>query len=234
MKRYNEKELIKFSKEHVYFLNGLTDDKGIINDDVTDKMPCWIHINKMSDLSPTYFNKTALNNFNESLENIKNEGLEFLYRIIHPETVKTVVPLKLNFIKTGDTAHVLFFEQKIRYSISDQYKNHLCFSVINNKLASTLTATFPANFLEEFVKRRIFNNTNIFERFYEGFINLTMREREILKYISEGKSNKKISDQLGISALTVKTHRRNILNKLGTNKITDLTRIAVYFNLVEC
>ena len=89
------------------------------------------------------------------------------------------------------------------------------------------------NFLEEFVKRRVFNNTNIFDRFYEGFITLTIREREILKYITEGKSNKKISEHLGISALTVKTHRRNILNKLGTNKITDLTRIAVYFNLVE-
>lgn len=233
MNRYSEKELIKSSKEQIFALNNLVDINGTINDDIFGKLPCWIHINKMSDLSPTYFNKTALNNFQESLNDIKKDGLEFLYKIIHPETVKVVVPLVFNFINTEDETKVLFFEQRIRYSIKEEYKTHLCFSVINEEMASTLTTTFPASFLEGFIKNRVFKNNEIFEKFYERYILLTSREREILKHVAEGITNKQIGEILSLSEFTIKTHRQNIFKKLGTNKITDLTKIALYFKLIS-
>lgn len=44
---------------------------------------------------------------------------------------------------------------------------------------------------------------------------VTQREREILGWLREGKSNQQIADELGISALTVKNHVQKILRKLG-------------------
>lgn len=47
---------------------------------------------------------------------------------------------------------------------------------------------------------------------------LTERENQILKLVADGKDNGEISDYLGISKHTVKTHVANIFEKLGVNR----------------
>ena len=56
---------------------------------------------------------------------------------------------------------------------------------------------------------------------------LTIREREIVKLIAEGKTNNEIADVLCISPRTVETHRANILNKLALKNTAELVRYAV-------
>ena len=56
---------------------------------------------------------------------------------------------------------------------------------------------------------------------------LTPREREVLKLIAEGKSNKDIADLLFISVHTVERHRANIMEKLNLKKIADLVKYAI-------
>ena len=56
---------------------------------------------------------------------------------------------------------------------------------------------------------------------------LTPREREVLKLVAEGKSNKEISELLFISIRTVENHRANIMNKLRIKKTADLIRYAI-------
>jgi RNA polymerase sigma factor (sigma-70 family) len=54
---------------------------------------------------------------------------------------------------------------------------------------------------------------------------LSPREMEILQHIAQGKSNKEIAYQLGISRQTVKNHMTSILRKLAVN---DRTQAAIY------
>jgi DNA-binding NarL/FixJ family response regulator len=56
---------------------------------------------------------------------------------------------------------------------------------------------------------------------------LTLREREILKLIAEGKSSKEIADLLYISARTVERHRANLMDKLNLRKTADLVKYAL-------
>ncbi len=56
---------------------------------------------------------------------------------------------------------------------------------------------------------------------------LTMREKEVLRLIAEGKSYKDIADFLKISPYTVVRHRTNIMEKLNLKKSSDLIKYAI-------
>lgn len=56
---------------------------------------------------------------------------------------------------------------------------------------------------------------------------LTSREREVLKLIAEGQTNKKIADLLFISIRTVENHRANIMRKLRFKNTSDIVKYAI-------
>lgn len=56
---------------------------------------------------------------------------------------------------------------------------------------------------------------------------LTKREKEIIKLISNEFTNQEIADKLFISARTVDTHRRNLLQKLGVKNTAGLVKFAM-------
>ena len=62
---------------------------------------------------------------------------------------------------------------------------------------------------------------------------LSARELEVLKLVSEGESNKIIGDQLGITEGTVKTHVKSMLNKLKVPGRTAAVREAVHLGIVR-
>lgn len=60
---------------------------------------------------------------------------------------------------------------------------------------------------------------------------LTKREREVLKCMSEGMSNKIIGMKLGISPRTVEIHRANMITKLETDSTNEALRLAAYADI---
>lgn len=54
---------------------------------------------------------------------------------------------------------------------------------------------------------------------------LTAREREVLTWITEGKSNKMVARILDISSRTVEIHRANILNKMQAQSVAQLVKM---------
>jgi len=62
---------------------------------------------------------------------------------------------------------------------------------------------------------------------------LTPREREVLQLIAEGKSNKQISQDLGMSVKTVDSHRRNLMVKLDIHETAGLVRYAIRTGLIS-
>jgi DNA-binding NarL/FixJ family response regulator len=61
---------------------------------------------------------------------------------------------------------------------------------------------------------------------------LTQREKEILKLIAEGHTNRSISNTLQISVKTVEKHRDNILKKMNATDTATLVRLAIQYHLV--
>jgi DNA-binding NarL/FixJ family response regulator len=62
---------------------------------------------------------------------------------------------------------------------------------------------------------------------------LSSREREVMKLLSEGRPNREVAKILHISPRTVDSHRANILRKLGVTSNAELVQIAIRCGLVE-
>jgi DNA-binding NarL/FixJ family response regulator len=61
----------------------------------------------------------------------------------------------------------------------------------------------------------------------EGVDSLSAREIQVLQLVADGKSNKDIGDELGLSALTVKSHLARIARKLGTGDRAEMVATAL-------
>ena len=62
---------------------------------------------------------------------------------------------------------------------------------------------------------------------------LTPREREILQFLVEGRSNKDIAGQLNLSLYTVETHRKNLQTKLNLHSFPELILYAVRKGIIS-
>ncbi len=60
-----------------------------------------------------------------------------------------------------------------------------------------------------------------------AFSLLTAREREVLKLVAEGNSNKQIAGIMQIGVKTVEGHRQKIMQKLETRSVAELTKYAI-------
>jgi two-component system, NarL family, nitrate/nitrite response regulator NarL len=67
----------------------------------------------------------------------------------------------------------------------------------------------------------------------EPFAQLTIREREVLVLIADGKSNKEIAMQLDIGVRTIETHRERIMRRLGIHSVAGLTKYAIANGLIS-
>ncbi|MGM0550354.1 MAG: response regulator transcription factor [Bacteroidota bacterium] len=62
---------------------------------------------------------------------------------------------------------------------------------------------------------------------------ISAREKEIVKHIALGYTNKEIAEKLYLSTHTVVTHRKNITNKLGIKTVSGLTIYAILNKLIR-
>jgi DNA-binding CsgD family transcriptional regulator len=62
---------------------------------------------------------------------------------------------------------------------------------------------------------------------------LTKREREVLAHILDGKSNREVGADLGISPRTIEVHRARIMRKLGVRNTVQLVKAALLMQLQE-
>jgi DNA-binding NarL/FixJ family response regulator len=62
---------------------------------------------------------------------------------------------------------------------------------------------------------------------------LSSREVEVLQLVAEGKANKQVAKELGISIKTVEKHRQNLMKKLDLHDTAGITRYAIETGIIE-
>jgi FixJ family two-component response regulator len=58
------------------------------------------------------------------------------------------------------------------------------------------------------------------------FESLTPREQEVMRLVTTGLMNKQVAAEMGVSEITVKVHRGNVMRKMQAHSLVDLVRMA--------
>lgn len=103
-------------------------------------------------------------------------------------------------------------------------------SAINavHKGDSFLSPSISRTVIDEYIRR----SKEISEG-EEGFEQLTVREREVLQLIAEGRKTREIAELLYISIKTVETHRAHIMDKLDIHSTAELTQYAIRKGIIS-
>lgn len=107
--------------------------------------------------------------------------------------------------------------------------------VLKNKAFSELVAA-----IEAVTSGEIYLSPGISQLVVDGYLAtncessdpLSVREREVLQLIAEGRNMREVGTTLGISARTAESHRANIMQKLDIHEIAGLVRYAIREGLI--
>jgi DNA-binding NarL/FixJ family response regulator len=67
----------------------------------------------------------------------------------------------------------------------------------------------------------------------EPYERLTDREKQVLKLVAEGRSNKEVAQLLGISVKTAMSHREHVMDKLDVHSRTELIKFALRCGVIR-
>ena len=73
---------------------------------------------------------------------------------------------------------------------------------------------------------------SIFDAVGRLYETLTVKEKQILQLLTEGRSAKEIASQLGLSVKTIEANRRQIMEKTDVGNLADLTKYAIRQGLI--
>ncbi len=119
----------------------------------------------------------------------------------------------------------------IRRALDSGVRGYLLKSSISAELSRAVRAAFADRlFLSEAIKSDV-TAAQRRDQAVDSFRLLTPREREVLQWVTEGRTNREIAEVLGISVKTVEKHRARLMHKLGVHDVPGLVRLAMKHRL---
>jgi len=235
MKKYSTKEENVVLSSQLYLLEKQhTIDSGTIKA-IGDLLPGVVIINDMLKLENTYMNAVGCEFLDKSREQIQQLGSSY-FSVDH-FCMDEMLWIAQHFgalAERDDNDEVIGFYQRVRRNKNaDWNQYYLSGKIMGEEKGSFIYLGLQVDQRARSIQKmsKILDINPIVPTTFERFNSLTKREKQILKLISSGYSNKQISDLLFIAQFTVETHRKNINAKLGTKTLSDLIRISDLFSV---
>ena len=208
-------------------------------EDIGDYIPGSVMVQDLGAMKNTYMNQSGCDYLRSSCEELQNMGPDYFERFFPDEEIAVLKPELMRFVMQEDQNKVYSFFQRVRPDKNSDYKWYFTTSklypadVPGNPLKLVHIA-IPATMCNIVGKKfsDLIEDDAFLRKNYRRFNLLSLREKEVIRLISEGKSSFEIADQLFLSIHTVNNHRKNILHKLEINSLSLLIKFAIAFNIV--
>lgn len=203
--------------------------------EVFDSMHAGVYINQIekvddfSTASNIFINEYCIKMAGYTLDEFEEMGQNFFQRILKPEDVRSAIDSiqylcnnpnetfsglnKINH-KNGYDFWVFYTTRIFRFKDGVPWQFINITIEIQDRIKTDLQ-------LEKLIRENAFLKNQLKCKV------ITKREKEIIGLITTGRTDTEIADSLFISTNTARTHRKNILHKLGLSNTADLVRFAM-------
>lgn len=223
-----EKEFQRRQNEHIWSMGKLYERYPI--SEWADMFPGLVHINQRTNCCISYYNQWGIDSFQKTPEQSHTMGSMFVEEHLHKETRDRLIKTRTEDFEKFGVGFISSSFQYFRKSWDKPYKWYLSSSTFIDEDHVLSFTQLLAGMDNAFRKVELLLEDQLITRNgIESFKKLTAREREVLKCITNGLTSQQIADQLFISIETVKTHRKNIKEKLKTRTLADMIRIGEIF-----
>ena len=228
-------------------------DKHAVLKDRASIGPCFFLVGDLGTLKVLEVGEGSREVLGYSTEEIFETGADFPFKIIHPDDLKPcleMLKIAWDFLEKipveSKPTHVCnFYYRALK---KDRTVIKLQNQVINLEMAENGSIMVTCNIftdvshlgMSDQVKLHIVDTekNTCFSAcaqqpiVVKEFPILSKREAEILKLLSEGFSSRQIADKLVISYFTVRTHRKNILEKLGMKNTAEMISYTLHNGMI--
>lgn len=206
---------------------------------VEKDLPGVMIVHNLAADSIVYLSERGRQILNVSLEEVRLPHFDYHMRFFNPEDFPNYAPKIFALVDRNADDEIVTFFQQVRSSPAVEWK-WFCSSIKillrdgEGKPLLALTVAVPVDSEHYFTPKieRLLEENKFLRRHQEVFTSLSKREKEVLRHLALGHNSQEIADALFISEATVKTHRKNIRNKLRADSNFDLLQFAQAFNLV--
>ena len=229
-----DKENLATQMQNLYLLDKLFRKEGCSFKEIVDDIPGIFHTNYVADMSIDNMNREGEEYSQLTKEEINEMGFEYFLEYAHPYTIEVVGPRFQKFYEEADDEKVKADFQLIKNPKTNEYDTFFTVSKPFKDKELLLTTSNPIENLDWISTKveRIAGEEIFVRKHFRQFQSLTIRELEILTLIAQGKTNRRISDQLFISIATVKQHRKFIKKKTDCKNTVELVKFAQAFDLI--
>lgn len=202
-------------------------------------IPGVIIIHNLPDDSIAYLSERGREILKVTLEEVRLPHFDYHQRFFNPEDTPNYVPKILGMLQCNQVDDMVTYFQQVRGSAKEAFKWYASSSKIllwdkEGKPLLGITIALPIDAKHSFTPKmeRLMKENTFLREHQAVFALLSKREKEVLRLLALGCNSAEIAEKLFISEGTVKTHRKNIRNKLNADSSFDLVQFAQSFNLI--
>ncbi|MFN8282158.1 MAG: helix-turn-helix transcriptional regulator [Chitinophagales bacterium] len=185
----------------------------------------------------TYCNQSAYEFLGTTEAETNKLGFKYILKLVHPENISVVYNI-IKFFADKDNSNKVFSHTYYIKTKNGWEWTYACVkpAILNDSGEAKYLLGVGCSVDELLKSKKQVNsfkkNIGFLEENAEKYLELSMREKEVLKLICEEYTSKEIADKLFLSSLTVDTHRKNLIEKLGVKSSIGLVKYALLFDLL--
>lgn len=239
MKAHTEAEFQHECQTKLFIVGKDISKNALRIEDIGDYLPGSVIVQDLGIMANTYMNEYGCDFLRYSREELYLMGDEYFKKFFPANEITVLKDELLQLISEKDSNKMHSFYQRVRPDASVDYTWYFTTSRLYPAITSDspfkiIHVAIQANMLSYAGKKlnKLVEEDLFVSKHIRRFSLLSLREKEVIKLIVEGKSSSDIANILFLSIHTVNNHRKNIIHKLEITSLSQLIKMAVCFGLI--
>lgn len=238
--RKTEKEISEIKRQNIYLFEKLLLENCLSLEEIGEQFSGIPHLNNLETLAWDWMPEKVVKKYDVNIDESKKLSLErFAEKYVHPVTVKQMTPKYIEVLESRSSSAIQTFNY-IRLNEKTEYRWAHTTWFFSFRLNNIIGIAHYLKDIETQVDKeeKLLGEYEFLRKNFNTFMQLSARQKQVLKLLALGYSNQMIASELQISPNTVRSHRNDIHSILdlrwkNVNHSQVYLQYALHFGLIK-